>query len=66
MAEPGVSLACLILVLPLAFSLSFFKINFHSSMAALGLPDSSAGKESTWNARDPSLIPGSGRSTGEG
>ena len=35
-------------------------------MAALGLPDSSAGKESTWNARDPSLIPGSGRSTGEG
>ena len=26
---------------------------------------SSAGKESTCNARDPSLIPGSGRSTGE-
>ena len=27
---------------------------------------SSAGKESTCNAGDPSLIPGSGRSTGEG
>ena len=50
MPEPGVSLVCLILVLPLAFSLSFFKINLHWSMAALGLPDSSAGKESTWNA----------------
>ena len=29
-------------------------------------PDSSAGKESACNARDPSLIPGSGRSPGEG
>ena len=29
-------------------------------------PDSSAGKEFTCNARDPSSIPGSGRSTGEG
>ena len=27
---------------------------------------SSAGKESTCNARDPNSIPGSGRSTGEG
>ena len=32
----------------------------------LGFPDSSAGEESTYNARDPSWIPGSGRSTGEG
>jgi len=32
----------------------------------LGFPDSSVGKESTCNAGDPSLIPGSGRSTGEG
>ena len=31
-----------------------------------GFPDSSAGKESACNAGDPSLIPGSGRSTGEG
>ena len=29
-------------------------------------PDSSAGKESACNAGDPGLIPGSGRSAGEG
>ena len=32
----------------------------------MGFPDSSVGKESARNAGDPSLIPGSGRSTGEG
>ena len=32
----------------------------------LGPPDSSAGKESTCNAGDVSLIPGLGRSPGEG
>ena len=32
----------------------------------IGFPDSSAGKESTCNAGDPGLIPGSGRSPGEG
>ena len=31
-----------------------------------GFPDSSVGKESTCNARDPSSIPGSGRFPGEG
>ena len=31
-----------------------------------GFPDSSVGKESACNAGDPSLIPGSGRSLGEG
>ena len=31
-----------------------------------GFPHSSAGKESACNAGDPSLIPGSGRSAGEG
>ena len=31
-----------------------------------GFPGSSAGKESACNAEDPSLIPGSGRSPGEG
>ena len=31
----------------------------------LGLPDSSAGKESTCKAGEPSSIPGSGRSPGE-
>ena len=32
----------------------------------MGFPDSSVGKESTCKAGDPSSIPGSGRSTGEG
>ena len=32
----------------------------------LYFPDSSVGKESACNAGDPSLIPGSGRSPGEG
>ena len=32
----------------------------------LVFPDSSVGKESACNAGDPSLIPGSGRSAGEG
>ena len=31
----------------------------------LGLPGGSVGKESTCNAGDPGLIPGSGRSAGE-
>ena len=33
---------------------------------SLGFPCGSAGKESTYNAGDPSSIPGSGRSAGEG
>ena len=32
----------------------------------MGFPDSSVGKEFTCNAEDPSSLPGSGRSTGEG
>ena len=32
----------------------------------MGFPDSSVGKESVCNAGDPSLIPGSERSAGEG
>ena len=32
----------------------------------LGFPDSSAGKEFTWNAEDLGSIPELGRSTGEG
>ena len=31
-----------------------------------GFPDCSAGKESACNARDPGLIPGSGRASGKG
>ena len=37
-----------------------------TSFCIQGFPDSSVGKESTCNAGDPSLIPGSGRSAGEG
>ena len=36
------------------------------TMLSQGFPSSSAGKESTCNAGDPDLIPGSGRSPGEG
>ena len=32
----------------------------------MGFPDSSVGKESACNARDPGSIPGLGRSAGEG
>ena len=32
----------------------------------MGFPDSSVGKESTYNAGDPALIPRLGRSAGEG
>ena len=32
----------------------------------MGFPDSSVGKESACNAGDPGLIPGPGRSPGEG
>ena len=35
-------------------------------LEASGFPDSSVGKESACNAYDPSSIPGSGRSAGEG
>ena len=34
--------------------------------AGLSFPDDSDGKESAYNAGDPGLIPGSGRSSGEG
>ena len=40
--------------------------NFEKSLSFTGLPHSSVGKQSTYNAGDPSLIPGLGRSTGEG
>jgi len=35
-------------------------------LKVLGFPDSSVGKESTCNARDPGSIPGSDKSPGEG
>ena len=37
-----------------------------SLMAMMGFPDGSDSKESACNAGDLALIPGSGRSTGEG
>ena len=43
--------------------LSFIKFIFERFQ---GFPDSSVGKEYTCNSGDPSLFPGSGRSTGEG
>ena len=39
---------------------------FNGYPIAPGFPGSSAGKESTCNARDPGLIPGLGRSPREG
>ena len=38
----------------------------HFYRLAIGFPGSSVGKESACNAGDPSSIPGSGRSLGEG
>ena len=38
----------------------------HHAIRNQGFPDSSVGKESPCNAGDPSSIPGSGRSAGEG
>ena len=37
-----------------------------ATSAPQGFPDSSVGKESAYNAGDPGLIPGSGRSTEKG
>ena len=36
------------------------------AIEVVGFPHSSVGKESACNAGDPGLIPGSGRSSGEG
>ena len=41
-------------------------VYFNSAFSLLGFPGSSAGKESAYNAGDPSSIPGLGRSPGEG
>ena len=40
--------------------------SLENSLHTLALPDSSVGKESACSAGDPSSIPGSGRSFGEG
>ena len=41
-------------------------VEFSYIKETVSFPGSSAGKESTCNAGDPDLIPGSGRSSGEG
>ena len=46
---------------PLYINLKIKKSKQHTS----GFPDSPVGKESTYNAGDPSSIPGLGRSAGE-
>ena len=52
------------------FFFFYFRLHFQIVMGLWknfeDIPDSSAGKESTCNARDPSWIPGSGRPAGEG
>ena len=48
------------------FSLGKHLFRSSSHFVKGGFPDSSAGKESTRGAGDPSLTPGSGRSAGEG
>ena len=45
---------------------TFQKHQYFGNRPSLWSNCSSAGKESAWNAGDPSLILGSGRSTGEG
>ena len=48
-------------------TLNVFFLSFSSAlMKVWGFPDSSVGKESGYNAGDPGLIPGLGRSAGEG
>ena len=48
------------------FYLSYFFSSLWDISNPLGFPGSSAGEESACNAGDPSLIPGSGKSPGEG
>ena len=49
---------------PSTWEQSFLSV--HNSLKKKGFPDSSAGKESACNVGDPSSIPGSGTSPGEG
>ena len=58
----NVSPASTTVILRSAVDSPIFKPNYYRH----GFPDSSVGKESACNAQDLSLIPGSGRSTGEG
>ena len=54
------------LVVKATFSKDWAEVEWRRSSEALGFPGGSAGKESTCNAGDLGLIPGLGRSPGEG
>ena len=57
------SIYLLLLLMLIQLRISFPPI---STIEILGFPHRSVGKESAFNAGDPGLIPGSGRSPGEG
>ena len=59
------SLSPILAVICLASALASLPFDLKQN-ASLGFPDSSVGKESACNAGDPSSIPGSGISPGEG
>ena len=44
----------------------YMGFNFEKSLSFTGFPHSSVGKQSAYNAEDPTLIPGLGRYAGEG
>ena len=48
------------------FAQMYFTLDLDTSSPIEGFPHISVGKESACNTGDPSFIPGSGRSTGEG
>ena len=54
--------ATLLLLRFISLLLSFLKV----TLCRMSFPDSSVGRESACNAGDPGLIPGLGRSSGEG
>ena len=60
-------ITCALLCVPLSsICASVLRLDIYRHHKIVGLPDSSVGKESTCNAGDCGLIPGSGRSAGVG
>ena len=57
---------CSFLCPPHEVSIIYLNTELKNDLRRLGFPESSAGKESACNVGDPSSIPGSGRSLGEG
>ena len=54
------------MIIPIEGSYLIEARSFNIAIVTLGFPDSSVGRESACNAGDTGLIPGSGRSAGEG